>query len=201
MKTNNINLFCDIVTQRSGEHSCAINILLQQQLYGQVISILRQELDSMVRVMFLLKELDSMVRVMFLLSISDLNLREHFINQTLEGIKWSYPNTKKVVTDKQMVDLADKFYGWPFFVYKLGCAFIHLSAMVYYKNSNPFLLLSVSERNDITRFLHQYHSFPLELELNLENIIPYLDKVFNKVSSNLACYIEDLRQNKLLEEY
>jgi hypothetical protein len=50
----------------------------------------------------------------------------------LEGIKWSYPNTKKVVTDKQMVDLADKFYGWPFFVYKLGCAFIHLSAMVYY---------------------------------------------------------------------
>ena len=162
MKTNNINLFCDIVTQRSGEHSCAINILLQQQLYGQVISILRQELDSM-------------VRVMFLLSISDLNLREHFINQTLEGIKWSYPNTKKVVTDKQMVDLADKFYGWPFFVYK--------------------------ERNDITRFLHQYHSFPLELELNLENIIPYLDKVFNKVSSNLACYIEDLRQNKLLEEY
>lgn len=166
MKTNNINLFCDIVTQRSGEHSCAINILLQQQLYGQVISILRQELDSM-------------VRVMFLLSISDLNLREHFINQTLEGIKWSYPNTKKVVTDKQMVDLADKFYGWPFFVYKLGCAFIHLSAMVYYKNSNPFLLLSVSERNDITRFLHQYHSFPLELELNLENIIPYLDKVFN----------------------
>ena len=119
---------------------------------------------------------------MFLLSISDLNLREHFINQTLEGIKWSYPNTKKVVTDKQMVDLADKFYGLPFFVYK-------------------FLLLSVSERNDITRFLHQYHSFPLELELNLENIIPYLDKVFNKVSSNLACYIEDLRQNKLLEEY
>ena len=109
MKTNNINLFCDIVTQRSGEHSCAINILLQQQLYGQVISILRQELDSM-------------VRVMFLLSISDLNLREHFINQTLEGIKWSYPNTKKVVTDKQMVDLADKFYGWHFFVYKLGCA-------------------------------------------------------------------------------
>ena len=167
MKTNNINLFCDIVTQRSGEHSCAINILLQQQLYGQVISILRQELDSM-------------VRVMFLLSISDLNLREHFINQTLEGIKWSYPNTKKVVTDKQMVDLADKFYGWPFFVYKLGCAFIHLSAMVYYKNSNPFLLLSVSERNDITRFLHQYHSFPLELELNLENIIPYLDKVFSR---------------------
>lgn len=73
-----------------------------------------------------------------MLSISDLNLREHFINQTLEGIKWSYPNTKKVVTDKQMVDLADKFYGWPFFVYKLGCAFIHLSAMVYYKNSNPF---------------------------------------------------------------
>ena len=27
------------------------------------------------------------------------------------------------------------------------------------------------------------------------------DKVFNTVSSNLACYIEDLRQNKLLEEY
>ena len=85
-----------------------------------------------------------------------------------------------------MVDLADKFYGWPFFVYKLGCAFIHLSAMVYYKNSNPFLLLSVSERNDITRFLHQYHSFPLELELNLENIITKnysdLEYIYNDVN-------------------
>lgn len=188
MKTDNVNLFCDIVNQRSKEHSYAINILLQQQLYGQVISILRQELDSM-------------VRVMFLLSISDLTLREHFISQTLEGIKWSYPNTKKIVTDKQMVDLANEFYGWSFFVYKLGCAFIHLSAMVYYKNSNPFLLLSVSERNDIKKFLHQYHGFPLELELNLGNIVPYLDKVFNKVSSNLAYYVENLRQNKHLEEY
>ena len=186
METDNINLFCNIVAQRSKEHSCTINILLQHQLYGQVISILRQELDSM-------------VRVMFLLSISDLTLREHFISQTLNGAKWSYPNTNKIVTDKQMVDLANQLYGWTLFVYKLGCAFIHLSAMAYYKNSNPFLCLSVSERNDIKQFLHQYHDFPLELELNLENIIPYFDKVFNKVSGNLKCYIEDLRHNKQLD--
>ena len=88
-----------------------------------------------------------------------------------------------------------------FFVYKLGCAFIHLSAMVYYKNSNPFCFYLFQKEMTSQGFYINIISFPLELELNLENIIPYLDKVFNKVSSNLACYIEDLRQNKLLEEY
>lgn len=185
---DNTNLFCDIVIQRSKEHSLALDLLLQKELYGQVMSILRQELDSM-------------VRVMFLLSINDLNLRNHFICQTLDGIKWSYPGSKKVITDKQMVDLASDLNGWAFCVYKLGCAFIHLSAMTYYKNSNPFLLLPIAERNDIKRFLNQYHHFPPEKELNLENVTPYLDKVFNKVSSNLACHIEELRESKFLERY
>ncbi|CCZ07408.1 hypothetical protein [uncultured Culturomica sp.] len=189
MNTNsNTNLFCDIVSQRSKEHTCAFNLLLQQGLYGQVMSILRQELDSM-------------VRVMFLLSLQDIELREHFICQTLNGQKWTYPNSKRIVTDKLMVDLAADLNGWSLFVYKLGCAFIHLSAMNYYKNSNPFLLLPASERDDIKRFLNHYHGFSLEEELNVDTIIPYFDKVFDKVSSNLTYYIDELRQGKCLEHY
>jgi hypothetical protein len=156
-------------------------------LYGQVMSVLRHELDSM-------------VRVMFLLSINDMELREHYINQTLDGKRWVNPKTKKLITDKSMVCLANRLYGWAEYVYKLGCAFIHLSAMTYYRYRNPFLLLPPSEREDIKRYLNQYHEFPNEIELNMDTIVPYLCKIFDKVSGNLSFYVDELREGKILEQ-
>lgn len=186
MNSDSITRFCDIVSQRSVEHSQAIQLLISAHLYGQVISILRQELDSM-------------VRVMFLLSIRDIGLREHYINQTLNGDRWVNPNTGAPITDNSMVRLAKRLHGWSNYVYKLGCAFVHLSAMAYYKDSNPFLLLSDNEREDIVFYLHQYHCYPLDCELNMATITPYLGKVFEKISSNLGYYVDELRQGKELE--
>ena len=185
MNSDNITLFCDIVVQRSDEHSQAIQLLMPARLYGQVMSTLRQELDSM-------------VRVMYLLSINDMELREHYINQTLDGERWVNPNTGVPITDNSMVRLANRLYGWANYVYKLGCAFVHLSAMTYYKESNPFLLLSQSEVEDIKRYLNQYHEFPVESELNMETIAPYLNMVFDKVRDNLGYYVGELRQGRSL---
>ncbi len=62
-------------------------------------------------------------------------MRQHFINQTLRNERWTHPNSKKIVTDRQMVDLTDKLHGWTNSVYKLGCAFIHLSPLADYKTA------------------------------------------------------------------
>ncbi len=48
--------FCEIVKKRSEENSKSIKLLYEQKLYGNCISILRQELDSMIRVLFLLSK-------------------------------------------------------------------------------------------------------------------------------------------------
>ena len=175
--------FCRILRERSTEHQTAGPLLFANGLYGQIIAILRQELDSMVRVIFLLN--------------NDLATRQHFINQTLGNIKWTQPNSRTIVTDRQMVDLANKLYGWPNSVYKLGCAFIHLSPMADYKNENPFLQLPTNEITDIKQHLHQYHSFPLASDLDMATITPYLLKVLNKVSDNLEYYIAGLESNRI----
>jgi len=173
--------FCRILKERSFEHSSAVELMFNNGHYGQVISILRQELDSL-------------VRVIFLLNIPDLQNRNHYINQTLSNVKWTQPNSRTVITDRQMVELTDSLHGWTKSVYKLGCAFIHLSPLIDYKTENPFLQLAHNEIIDIKRHLNDYHGFPLTNELNIATISPYLLRVFNKVSSNLAYYIRELEE-------
>jgi len=176
--------FCRILRERSNEHKTAINLMLQNRLYGQAISILRQELDSMVRAIFLLNE-------------PDLSIRNHFIRQTLNNTKWTLPNAKTIVTDRQMVDLASTLFGWTKSVYKLGCAFIHLSPMNDYNNENPFLHLTQEEVDDVKEHLNNYHGFSLTNELNMQTVTPYLLRVFTKVSDNLGYYIGGVASDSL----
>jgi hypothetical protein len=122
---NNVKGFCEIIRQRSREHRLAIDRL--KDLPGMVVSILRQELDSM-------------VRVIFLLSIPDIEERNRLISQTIEGKKWTIETKKgkwREISDKEMVDLANQLQGWSKSVYKFGCAFIHLSNYHAYKDNNP----------------------------------------------------------------
>lgn len=63
--------FCNIIKARSAENKKAVEILNQQQLFGQVMSIVRQELDSMVRCIYLLE--------------IDLNQRYSLMTQTING--------------------------------------------------------------------------------------------------------------------
>lgn len=175
--------FCRILRERSSEHKTAINLMVRSELYGQAISILRQELDSM-------------VRVIFLLSKSDLDVREHFIRQTLNNTKWTLPSSRTIVTDRLMVDLTNSLFGWALSVYKFGCAFIHLSPMSDYRNDNPFLQLTQLEINNVKEHLHNYHGFPLTNDLTMQTISPYLLKIFAKISDNLAYYIGELENDR-----
>lgn len=134
------------------------------------------------------QELDSMVRVIFLLTLVDLDERNHLINLTLNGEKWKLRNNS-TVTDKHMVEIADKLNGWTESVYKFGCAFIHLSSFHDYESNDPFLSLDIHEINSIKHHLNNYHGFPLTTDLNMQSISHYLLNVFDKIADNLECYI------------
>jgi hypothetical protein len=151
-------------------------------LTGQVMSVLRQELDSMVRVIFLLS--------------NTIEEREHLINQTLTGKKWKL-RSKTNVTDRQMVELADTLNGWTKSVYKFGCAFIHLSSFHDYIFNDPFDNLKEEELDSIRIHLNNYHGFPLTTELTIQSISRYLPMVFDKITGNLVCYIESLEKQEL----
>ncbi len=190
MKSNTLR-FCEIIRRRSQENRRAIQCLTPlHNVLSPAISILRQELDSM-------------VRVIYLLSINDLTERQRLIESTLRGQKWKIhtPNDKwRGVKDREIIDLAQKLQGWTQSVYKFGCAFIHLSDFHNHLVENPFNKLEESEKQDILSHMRYYHGGPRHDNPDIVEILSYVPMVFNKIASNLECYLKQLEQNNTLDE-
>ena len=161
-------------------------MLAVRALPGQMVSILRQELDSM-------------VRVIYLLSLSDRGYRQELIDASISGKKWTQRNSRKVVTDREMVNLANHLHGWSKSVYSFGCAFIHLSAFHDYRDRDLLGLISNEERASILQHLRHYHGGPNGSSPTFADVVPLLPMVFDKISSNLECYLQHLEKGEDLE--
>ncbi len=187
---NNTKKFCELVRNRTKENKNGMSALCRgNETISPMMSILRQELDSM-------------VRVIYLLSIKNLNLRENLISSTLEGKKWQIPTNNgkiKNITDKEMVELSQKLHGWSKSVYKFGCSFIHLSNFHNHASQNPFGLLPQEEQKNIIEHMRSYHGWPHSDCPTMEKLSLYFPQVLEKISGNLECYLKQLEENKILE--
>ena len=140
-----------------------------------------------------------MVRTIWLLSIKDMAERTRLIHATLTGEKWTLPTSNgksRKITDREMVELAQKLQGWTQSVYKFGCAFIHLSDFHNHAVQDPFLRLPESERQDILRHMRNYHGGPSGDSPDIEEIAHYLPRVLEKIAGNLDCYLKSLEDGK-----
>jgi hypothetical protein len=180
-----LEIFCRQIRARSNEHRASIRLVYREGLLSQVLAILRQELDSM-------------IRVIYLLSISDMSHREALIKASVEGRKWTAKGSNRRITDREMVDLANKLEGWTESVYRFGCAFIHLSSFHDYQERDPMDVISDTEKSAIIKHMRAYHGGPLQDDPKLKELIPYLPMVFSKVADNLECYIKDLEAGKAM---
>lgn len=182
MSDSDLEIFCRQVRDRSSENKRAISLLYQNSLPGNMMSILRQELDSM-------------VRCIFLRSIEDQSYRQALIHDAISGKQWRAPDGKRKITDREMVDISSHLHGWTRNVYSFGCAFIHLSNYHDYSNRDPFLSVSSDEKQKILHYLGYYHGFHTERTLTFNDIIPLLPAVFEKILANLECVLADLEKN------
>lgn len=183
---NETATFCHLIRSRSKENKIAIDILYSSKniIIGPALSILRQELDSM-------------VRVIYLLNIKLLPERNRIISQTLNGEQWTIKTNKgklRKITDREMIDISNDLYGWTLSVYKFGCSFIHLSNFHNYLSENPISMLSDCEKEDIINHMKQYHGYNSET-LTIQDIWNYIPHIFDKISSNLNCYVDGLLNN------
>jgi hypothetical protein len=189
MQTNP-KIFCDMIRNRSEENRRALQCF--SRLYGVLspaLSILRQELDSM-------------IRVIYLLAATDLTERQRLIDATLRGERWKVRSVKgkwRDVTDREMVELAQHLQGWTQSVYKFGCAFVHLSDFHNHLAENPFDKLTELEKQDILSHMRNYHGGPCHDNPDMAELSMYVPQVFEKISSNLECYLKELEQNKAIE--
>ena len=180
----NRHIFCRTIKQRSNENQKAITILYENGLYSNSISILRQELDSL-------------IRVIFLLTINDLDYRNNLMCLFNAGHMWLNENNRRS-TERQMVEIAYQLHGWAKLVYKFGCGFIHLSNLHDYYTTDPIEHISEIEKNDIIRYMNQYHNANLSDDVTFQDIMYYVLPIFEKIKGNLECYLEPLENNEIL---
>lgn len=179
--------FCAIINNRSSENRQAMHCFDSlHSVLSPAFSILRQELDSM-------------IRVIYLLQITDLDERQRLIKLTLSGKEWTLLTKKektRKIRDKEMVDIAQKLQGWTQSVYKFGCAFVHLSDFHNHLAENPFQKLSNTERQDILSHMRHYHGGALHDSPDMKEISEYLPRIFDKIADNLICYLDNLRNDR-----
>jgi hypothetical protein len=155
-------------------------------LPGQMVSILRQELDSLVRVVFLLSQVDA-------------QYRSRLIEDSVAGRRWLRLNSRQPVTDREMVELTDALHGWTKSVYAFGCAFIHLSNLHDHRVRDPLDQIAEDERDAILGHLRNYHGGPNGPSPKFSDVVPFLPIVFTKIADNLECYVKKLEGNGDLE--
>lgn len=180
---SNLAIFLRQVRNRSLEHQRAMQLLSREGLAGQMVSVLRQELDSMVRCIYLLTQ--------------GLERRALLIDASVHGEKWSKEGSRSKVTDRDMVDLAQSLQGWTLSVYKFGCAFIHLSSLHDYNDRDPLAQLPAKERQDILKHCRNYHGGPHPGAERFNDLVPYLPRVLEKISGNLECYLAALEKGEV----
>ena len=187
---NSLGIFCRQVRSRSAEHRQAIHLLYSAGLYAPIVSILRQELDSM-------------IRSIYLLSIEDRATRNQLIEASINGKDWrlTIANGKqKKVTDRDMVELANQLQGWTESVYRFGCGFIHLSNLHDHHARDPMSLIPASEKAVILQHMRHYHGGPLQPDPTFLDLQPFLPMVFDKIAGNLVVYLNELEEGKMIDD-
>lgn len=181
-----VDVFCRQIRSRSNEHRTAMRLLAEADLAGQMVAILRQELDSMIRVIYLL--------------VQPTERRNILIEASVNGTRWSQQGSNRAVTDKEMVELSQRLQGWTRSVYKFGCGFIHLSSLHDYNDSDPLDRLPVEERSDIIEHCRYYHGGPISGTPSFPDLIPYLPRILEKIANNLEHYLGQLESGEMLDK-
>ena len=187
---SNLNIFLRQVRSRSLEHRQAMSVLESLGLSAVMVSLLRQELDSMVRVIYLLNQ--------------SLEQREDLIDASVCGKRWKKTTTKgrtTYITDSDMVAIATGLQGWTQSVYKFGCAFIHLSNLHDYSDRDPLAELPENERADIIQHCRTYHRGPETDEPSFADFAVYIPRILDKISRNLECYLSYLEKGDELDSH
>lgn len=170
-----------LILHRLDENWKSFSILYDLKHYGNCISILCQELDQSIRLLFLLKRNEFE--------------RESFIHSTLNSQKWHLPGNerkKEFITDEMLIDFAQTLTGWERSIYEFGFAFKSLSNSYNYMLKDPIRSLNETERSKIHAYIANYHSADFPSGYKLPDLIPLLPAIFEKLSTNLRSYMKQL---------
>lgn len=156
-----------------------MNVVMVHGWWAIAGSVLRMELDSMIRVIYLLRTPGA---------------RDRILASCVAGE--GFKDHGRRILDGQMVDLAVADNGWVRAVYDFGNKFVHLTDAHDYAGVDPFE--TYEHRDEVIKYLNAYHGDrvrgrPLEDGSTLRDIAAYSPHVLDKITLNLRSYIKSLR--------
>ena len=92
-----------------------------------------------------------------------------------------------------MLRFASFLGGWENLVYRFGCKAIHLSDLHAYQTHDPLASASAVTKEEVIGYLKSYHAYGKQT-ICMDDLNAYLPKVMEKLTGNVAFYIEELEE-------
>jgi hypothetical protein len=169
---NVLDQFLRGVRSRSDENWTSMELLLEKRNYGVAIGLLRQEIDTF-------------VRLVYLDAVDDVAAAA-LITKSVQGKKWP-------VRDRDMVNTATSSYFWVEIAYRFGCKLVHLSDFHDYQSVDPFSTISETDKQTIIGFLRGHHGYKDE-EINLARFVDFMPLIMKKIRGKVADYSSTLQR-------
>lgn len=178
-KNSEIDRFYRLVQNRTDENRKSLDVLLDSGNYSVAIGLLRQEIDTFIRLVYLAK-------------ISD-DEAKRLITDLVNGKKWKHTVGRgERITDREMVNEAKIQYFWVEIAYAFGCKLIHLSEIHDYKNVDPLTTISSNDKYEIIEYLKSYHGYR-DTDIDIERFILFLPNVMEKIRGKVIEYNNQLK--------
>ncbi|WP_395297270.1 hypothetical protein ACF9IK_30420 [Kitasatospora hibisci] len=180
--TEDVSAFCRAVEARSEEHRKAMDVAVSEGWWAIAGSVLRMELDSLIRVNYLLRNPDT---------------RERILASCAAGK--GFKDHRSRIPDADMVRIAETGNPWVRNVYHFGNRLVHLTNVHDYAWADPFRAFEKDEREEVIGYLNHYHGSAVEgpsldSSATFLDIAAYAPHVLRKIASNLRISSERLYQ-------
>jgi hypothetical protein len=170
-----------MVTHRLEENIKSFHLLFGMKHYGNCISIMCQELDQMIRILFLIN--------------SSSNEKQQFMYSSINSHKWYITNkeNKKVyITDEMLLKFAETLKDWDKSIYQFGFSFKNLTNNFNYGSRDPIKSMSKMDRDKLFCYITEYHQKEFKSDFTIEDFIPILPEIIEKISIYMKIYLDKI---------
>ena len=99
---------------------------------------------------------------------------------------------KDYITDEMLVKFADSLSGWDKSIYEFGLSFDSLSKNFNYGSRDPIKSMNDLERDQLYNYIKEYHNIEFKRDFSLNELIPVLPLIIEKISNKLKIYMEKI---------
>lgn len=167
-----------LIGHRLEENIKSFKLLFEIKHYGNCISIMCQELDQVISLLFLLN--------------SNGYNKKTFIQSSINSQKWyviSKENKKEYVTEEMIVKFAETLSGWDKSIYEFGLSFNSLSKNFNYGSKDPIKSMNDNDREKLYKYIKEFHDKDFPGAFSINELIPVLPMIIKEISSKLNMYM------------